>query len=156
MYNSNGQYSIVFRVLVGANYRYRVVDIGTCGRNTDGGVVTDSALEKVLGIGSLNMTRNTRVGRKMTPYVTVADEAFPVKENIIRPYSGRGVTSDQKIVNYRLLRARRVVGNAFEILSHRKLFYRKINLAPKYVDCVGEVAIVLHNSLRSTSDFGII
>ncbi|CAF4919362.1 unnamed protein product [Pieris macdunnoughi] len=47
-----------------------------------------------------------------TPNVLVADDAFPLSENIIKPYScdlNRG--SPKRVCNYRISRARRVVEN---------------------------------------------
>lgn len=52
------------------------------------------------------------------PYVIVRDEAFSLNDNLIKSYSGiypKG--SKERIFNYRLSRCRRVVENAFGIIS---------------------------------------
>lgn len=56
--------------------------------------------------------------QKSIPYFMIADEAFPLGENIMKVYSGlypKG--SFKRNFNYRLCRARRVVENVFGILS---------------------------------------
>ncbi|KAJ8959581.1 hypothetical protein NQ314_006230 [Rhamnusium bicolor] len=59
-------------------------------------------------------SRNTSV-----PHVIVADAAFSLSRSILKPYPFRGLTREQRILNYRLSRARWVVENTFGILANR-------------------------------------
>jgi len=52
--------------------------------------------------------------------------------------------------NYRLSRARRVVGNAFGVLTQKfRLFYGRIQLSPENAEKVVLAACVLHSYLRN-------
>lgn len=54
------------------------------------------------------------------PYFFVGDEAFPLRPDLMRPYSKKGIKSNtERIYNYRLSRARRIIENSFGILSSR-------------------------------------
>lgn len=91
------------------------------------------------------------------PYVIVADEAFPLKSYIMRPYSRVSVTGNErnKIFNYRLSRARRVVENAFGTLSARWRVFRTVIqvIQPKSVDKIVLAACCLHNMLCRSHDY---
>ncbi|PIO25773.1 hypothetical protein AB205_0113670 [Aquarana catesbeiana] len=67
----------------------------------------------------------------------------------MRPFPMRNLTPEQRIYNYRLSRARRVVENAFGILSSRfRLFLKAINLAEYKLNHVVLCCCILHNYLR--------
>ena len=87
---------------------------------------------------------------QLMPHCIVGDEAFPLQCDLMRPYlrptGGLRLARDQRIFNYRLSRARRIVENAFGILAQRwRIFSRKIALAPKNVDMVIKAEYELHN-----------
>ena len=89
---------------------------------------------------------------KPLPFVIVGDEVFPLKKYLLRPYPGVSSRNDEskQIYNYRLWRARRVVENAFGILTQKfRLFYGRIQLSPENADKVVLAACVLHNYLRN-------
>lgn len=111
---------IVLFALVDANYNFLFVDVGSQGRISDGGVFKNSRLYKLLQSNVLNLpTPEPLEGRnKDIPYFFIGDEAFPLSDNLMKLYSGMHMKGSLKrIYNYRLSRARRVVENAFGIVS---------------------------------------
>ncbi|CAH2005050.1 unnamed protein product [Acanthoscelides obtectus] len=150
--NYKGTFSIVLFAIVDANYNFIYVYIGCQGRISDGGVFKNSGFAKALDKSMLNFPQPTILpGRqKPVPYVLVADDAFPLSENILKPFAGnqdRG--SRQRIFNYRLSRARRVVENAFGILTSVFRCLRKpMLLEPEKVEKITMACVTLHNFLR--------
>jgi DDE superfamily endonuclease len=138
--------------LVDADYKFLFVDVGTNGRISDGGVYAKTALATLLENNALQVpSRRILPGRtKPRPYVIVADEAFPLKSYIMKPYNARSINSNhRRVFNYRLSRARRVVENAFGIMANRfRVFLNRIPMCPRKVQIVVLAACVLHNFLR--------
>ena len=64
------------------------------------------------------MLEDSPTFRKVS-YFLVGDEAFRLQSWLLRPYPGQGIPEEQRIFNYRLSRARRVIENAFNILATR-------------------------------------
>ena len=61
-------------------------------------------------------------------YTVVADEAFPLKTWMMRPYPGRVLDCLQKrVFNYRLSRARRTIENTFGLYLHAHFLYGVLN-----------------------------
>lgn len=149
-FNYKGTFSIVLLALVDADYCFRIVDIGAYGRNSDAGIYASSDLGQQLERGTLNVPedRPLPASDKPMPFVLVGDEAFPLKRYMMRPYPGKGLSTEKKIYNYRLSRARRIVENAFGILAQRfRIFHKRIQLDPENVDQIVKATVLLHNFL---------
>ena len=85
------------------------------------------------------------------PYVFVADDTFPLKKYLMKPYPFKNQTAEQRIFSYRLSRARLTVENAFGILTSRfRELLTTINLEPSKVETIVLCVAVLHNYLRRT------
>lgn len=157
-YNYKGSNSIVLLALVDAHYRFIIIDVGSYGRNSDGNVFAKSILGNAFENKKLDVPEDTPLednGEPM-PYVIVADEAFALKPYLMRPYSRVSVTGNErnKTFNYRLSRARRVVENAFGILSARwRVFRTVIQVQPNSVDKIVLAACCLHNMLCRSHDY---
>lgn len=86
-------------------------------------------------------------------YHMVADEAFPLKHEIMKHYPFRRRSRDQLIFNYRLSRSRRVVENAFGILASRfRVFLTGIAVDIATVDKIVMAACALYNYLITDFD----
>ena len=137
--------------LVDAEYRFLYVEVGCNGRISDGGVFTSSLLYRALENNFLNIPNKTALpGRNMpVPYTILADDAFPLKEYLMKPYSRNDLFDiSKRIFNYRLSRARRTVENAFGILSNRfRILQKPIHLCPEKVDKIVLACCCLHNFL---------
>lgn len=89
------------------------------------------------------------------PYCILGDKAFQLNDYTMKPYDGtRERGSCERIFNYRLSRARRVVENAFGVLSSVYRVLRKpMLLEPETATKVVLATVHLYNYLRSNSNF---
>ncbi|XP_018400729.1 PREDICTED: uncharacterized protein LOC108778129 [Cyphomyrmex costatus] len=152
-YNYKGTHSLVLMAIADANYRISLLDIGAPGRRSDGGVFYASEIGQRLQNGTLTIPppRPVELGGQDLPFVLVGDEAFPLTRYMMMPYSRSGKLNRRKnIFNYRLSRARRIVGNVFGILCARMRIFRKpiiasISTAIRII----KAATCLHNFIIS-------
>jgi len=153
-YNYKHAFSIVLLALVDADYKFLFVDVGTNGRVSDGGVFKNAGLSSALADNSLHLPQAKTLpgGSIPVPHLIVADDAFPLKPYIMKPYSHRGLSYDERIFNYRLSRARRIVENAFGIMANRfRVFMKSMALEPEAVELLVLASCSLHNFLRERS-----
>ena len=164
--NYKSFFSIVFLALVSHDYRFVAFDVGCQGRISDGGVWAHSTFYQKLRKGELNLPPPRMLPRTTdpawmplqddteVPFLIVGDSAFPLTENLMKPYPDKSSKSDdgQCIFNYRLSRFRRVSENAFGIWSNRfRVFHTTINLEPEVVSLLVKASIALHNMLCTIS-----
>jgi Plant transposon protein. len=149
-FNYKGQHSIVLMAIVDAEYKFLVVTIGSNGRVSDGGVFRASGVADFIETAAKDIEKTPLPGRRLcVPHVFVADDAFPLQSHIMKPYPFNSQGS-MRIYNYRISRARRIVENAFGIMSSIFRVLRKpILLAPERVDSVVLAVCSLHNWLLS-------
>jgi hypothetical protein len=137
--------------LVDADYKFIFVDVGAQGRIGDAGVYNNCKLSKLLDNNKLNIPLSEMIQgiTQPIPYTVVADDAFPLKTYIMKPFQQRNLSKREVIFNYRLSRARRVVENAFGILVNRfRVFRAPILLSPAKAKLVVLATVALHNMLR--------
>ncbi|KAG5876118.1 hypothetical protein JTB14_003735 [Gonioctena quinquepunctata] len=128
-----------------------MVDAGINGRISDGGVLSSTPFGKALSDKNLKIPEPSTLPNsdKKVLFVFVGDDAFALTEHFMKPYGQTGLTAEQRIFNYRLSRARRIVKNAFGILvSIFGVFQRPTGLSPEKAQEVVSTCSYLHNYLR--------
>lgn len=141
--------------LVFATYKFLIVDISAQGRHSDGGIFKQSIMGQRFYNNAMNVPNPSFISvRHTVPYVIVTDEAFQLTSFSMRPYPSKNLTKQQRIFNYRLSRARRVVENAFGILASRwRIFYKSLNVGLETADSIIKATICLHNLLMDTTQY---
>jgi hypothetical protein len=154
-YNYKGSHSINLMACCDGQYRFTLVSVGGFGSQNDSQTFTGSAFGQLILQNGLD---TPKVGvlpgtQQEAPMVFVADEAFPLKCNLLRPYPGTALNQEKRIFNYRLSRARRCIENAFGILAARWRIFRKPIIAdPVNADNIIKAALCLHNYLMDPVD----
>jgi len=115
-YNYKSTFSIVLMGIADADYCFIYADVGCQGRISDGGVFRNTSFYKKLQQNKIEIpVEESLPGKTMkVPYIFVADDVFPLT-NIMKPF--RVFKKKERIFNYRLSRARRIIENTFGIMS---------------------------------------
>ena len=152
-FNYKCTHSVVLLAVCDAHYRFVMVDVGGAGWQSGGGVLSNSLFGREFENGSLSLPDNRSLPGlpcSSLPYVFLGDEAFPLKQNMMRPYPGRNLPQAQAIYN-RLSHAKRIIENTFGILASRwRIFQRPIIATPDRVVAFTKAAIALLNFLQVT------
>lgn len=129
----------------------------TTGSMSDGGVWAESAFGSALEEGSVDLPLPRLLPNSdiMFPHFFVGDEAFPLKPYMMRPYPKKDLCDSNRIFNYRLSRARRVIENSFGILVTKwRVLRRSLCCSPANAEVIVKALICLHNFLL-TKEGGI-
>lgn len=157
-FNHKRFFSIVLMAVADANYCFTCIDVGAYGKESDSNVLKNTVLGQRIYTNSLNLPQPkplcTDTDSVPVPYMFVADEAFALAENVMRPYPGRNLTHERRIFNYRLSRARRFVECAFGILANKwRIFHRPIDVSCDFADTIIKACCVLHNFVRQRDGY---
>lgn len=149
-FNYKKTFSIVLLALVDAQYKFIAVDIGAYGKNSDGGILSHSNMGKALEKNKINIPSDHELPmtNEKLPYVIIGDEAFPLKNYLLRPYPSRQIYKDEqkKVFNKRLSRARKVVEDAFgQITAKFHIYCRRLKALPQNADKNVMTTCILHN-----------
>jgi hypothetical protein len=127
-FNYKQTLSVVLMATVNAACKFITIDVGSMGRFSDGNIFSSSVLAKKLNKRTLQFPPPALLPNFEQPltYVSVGDEAFPLSDNLTRPYPEKSVTRNygNKVFNYRLSRARQPVECNFGKLATRFCVFR--------------------------------
>lgn len=147
-YNYKNFFSIVLQTVADHRCRFIFVDVGGYGKQSDGGTFSASSLSTFLENCHTNLPPSSHIEGIVTdmPFVILADDAYQLKTYIMKPYSRRNLSHEEKIFNYRLSRARRCVECAFGIMTAKwrllgKCIEINVGKAERIVKCI----CLLHN-----------
>lgn len=82
-----------------ASYNFLFIDVGAYGKSSDVTVFKDSVLFKRLANETLNIPpaiESYSGFETLIPFVFVADEAFGLTQQIMRPYAGKFLSEKKK------------------------------------------------------------
>lgn len=151
-FNYKDFFSIVLFALVGPNYEFIAVDIGSFGREGDAGIFNKCQLGRAIR----NQTFDTPGPAPLpgsdicAPHIFLGDEAFALLENLLKPYPREQSLVDRTkaIFNYRLSRARRIVENAFGLLTQNfRIYLTPIDMNIDVTEDLVTVTCILHNMI---------
>lgn len=152
-YNYKHYNSIVLQAVVDAEGNFLFVDVGAAGRHSDEGVFTASNFGKNFIEQTLNLPRPRKIDPTkeiLFPYVFLADSAYSLNKNMMKPFARSSLTSDRKnIYNYRHSRARWIVECAFGMMSKKfHILQRPMLVHPDFATIITLACCVLHNMIR--------
>ena len=138
--------------LVDPAYKFMWVEVGADGACSDAQIFNSSQLKQKILNGTLNIPQPEPLpgDNQPMPYFLIGDDAFALRQWMMKPYSRRNMDHDQRVYNYRCSRARRVVENAFGVLVNR--FQCRLTCLPQWPEQAEQIVmacICLHNLMRT-------
>lgn len=97
---------------------------------------------------SIPPCRDVNEDFKDVPYTFVADDAFALSVNMLKPYKNIP-TQQHRVFNYRISRARRMIENCFGIFANKFRIFRTTIIADVLmVEHMTKASVCLYNWLR--------
>lgn len=149
-YNYKHFFSINLLAVTDANYKFIIVDIGAYGKDSDGGVLLNSKFQTFLDNESLNIPKEEKLPNSniIAPYVFIGDEAFPLRNYLMRPFPRNQLQDDHEktIFNYNLSKARMTVECSFGISTAKwRILNKPIETSVDKAIQIVQAIAVIHN-----------
>lgn len=149
-YNYKHFFSINLLAVTDANYKFITVDIGSYGKDSDGGVLSNSKFLKCIENNSLNIPKEETLPNSniIAPFVFIGDEAFPLRDYLMRPFPRNQLQDNQEkaVFNYNLSRARMTVECSFGIAAAKwRILNKPIETSVDKATKIVQAIAVLHN-----------
>ena len=134
-----------------ADYKFLWVNGGASGSSSDAQIFNCSKLKRRIENGTLGLPPPEPLGPGVPDlhYFLLGDDAFALMPWLVKPYSRRHLTREERIANYGISRGRRVVENSFILVKQFRLLLTTMEQRPKVVRDIVLTCVVLHNMLRS-------
>lgn len=117
--------------------------------DSDGEIFNNSQIGINLNNEQLNVpkgTVNLPDSNLKTFRFFIVDDAFRLSNRIMKPYSGKNLSDEQKICNYRFSKACRIVESTFGILANKwRIFHTAICILPETANIIATASVCLHN-----------
>ncbi|GAA6075517.1 protein ANTAGONIST OF LIKE HETEROCHROMATIN PROTEIN 1-like [Tachysurus ichikawai] len=141
-----GWYSVLLQGLVDSNYKFLDFDVGWPGKCHDAFVFECSYLSQKLENGSFFPKITRKINGVDIPVVIVADSAYSLNKNVMKPFPEGTATASQRSFNEHLSRARIHVEHAFGCLKGRwRILMKRNDSRTSNMKYIVTACIVLHN-----------
>ncbi|KAK3084692.1 hypothetical protein FSP39_017590 [Pinctada imbricata] len=150
-YNYKGFFSIVLMGLVDAEYKFTWVDVGADGSASGAQIFIFSELKETIENRTIGFPRAEPLPNddKDMPFFILGDDAFALRTYMMKPFSHRNMTVEERIFNYRISRGRRIAENAFGILANRfQVLLTTMQQDPETIRLIVQTCVCLHNLMR--------
>lgn len=152
-FNYKGFFSVILLAVVSSDYKFLWIDVSGKGSSSDAHIYNESEFKEGLqnnDIAGFPEPDPLPGDTQDVPYFLVGDDAFGLRTYMMKPYANRDMTREQRIFNYRLSRARRVVENTFGILANRfQVLLTTMMHKADTVRLLVKACVLLHNLMRT-------
>lgn len=146
--NYKGYYSMVLQAVVDAYYRYIFIDVGGRGSQSDGGTFKASLFYKALKQKKIQIPSESKLPDSdfILPFFFLGDGAYPLMQNLMKPYPRNQRTLKQRLFNKKLSSTRVCVENAFGYTCRKwQILKTTINKSLSIVKDIIKCTCLLHN-----------
>ena len=156
-FNYKNFFSIVLFAMVSSDYRFLWVDVNGNGSMSDATIFNASELKEALEADDIAgwprpepLPNDNTEDAQRIPFFIVGDDAFSLRTWMMKPYGAKALSRQDRIFNYRLSRARRVVENSFGILAQRfQVLLRQMHQSVRNCRIIVKTCVLLHNLMRT-------